>query len=131
MCVVQMHASRVSVFSRLMWISGFCSERAKLLLRAFANLVQLKSHTVSLWSLNLQNTLANMFCTKSYSLWLNYVTLVLCCIFTLFSFSLWKIPLTPVCVSFHIYHPPLTGSVKWLGFCSSVEISCVLNLVFV
>lgn len=50
-----MLASRASVFSRVMRVWGFYSERAELLLRAFANLVQLKSQKISLWSFNLKN----------------------------------------------------------------------------
>lgn len=129
MCVVQMHASRVSMFSRVMWVLGFYSGRAKLLLRAFASLVQLKFQKVCLWSFNLQSTFANMSCTKSYSMWLNYMALlILCPIFTLFSFCLWKIPWAPVYLCF------LSSSLavfdgSWVLFLCW-NLSCISNFVF-
>lgn len=137
-----MLASRARVFSRVMWVWGFYSERAELLLRAFANLVQLKSQKVSLWSFNLKDTVASMSSTKSYSMWLNYVTLlVLCPIFyvvfvlslknsmnfILFVFPFIYIILPSLAVFNGLGFAPLLKSLLHFKFC--IHVGWMLTLV--
>lgn len=133
MCVAQMLASRASVFSRVMRVWGFYSERAELLLRAFANLVQLKSQKVSLWSFNLKNTVASVL----YQILLHVIELCdsscsLSHFFTLFSFCLWKIPWTSFCLCFLSY---ISSSPHWQCLMAWVlllcwNLSCISNFVF-
>lgn len=132
MCVAQMLASRASVFSRVIWVWGFYSERAELILRAFANLVQLKSQKISLWSFNLKNCCKCPVPNPTPCDWTMWLFLFFVPFFTLFSFCLWKIPWTSFCLCFLSY---ISSSPHWQCLMAWVlllcwNLSCISNFVF-
>lgn len=135
MCVVQMHAIRFSLFSRLMWVLGVYSEGAELLLRAFANLLAqiAENKLVKFQTLKTSEHSWKHVLYQIPLMWLNYVTLLnLCPIFTLFSFCLWKIPWTPVCLCFLSY---ISSSRHWQCWMAWILVLCwnlswISNFVF-